>query len=138
MKPITRTVITLTVPLALALGLAAGPASAYDCFNASRSGQGNTAAATSKNWFSVPEFLAFVGLTPDQVAAAMPVIEADPRVPAGFTVFFNDRHISELATKMREDLAANGRGIDHSDDYGTPVFDAIFEDVLSVVGGGPA
>ena len=137
MKPITRTVIALTVPLALGLA-SAGPAAAYDCFNASRSDQGNTGAATSKNWYSVPEFLAFVGLTPDQIAAAMPVIEADSRVPDGLTVFFNWQHVSELATKMREDLATNGHGIDHSDDYGTPVFDAIFEDVMSVIGGGQA
>jgi len=54
-------------------------------------------------------------------------------VPDGFTVFFNWQHVSELATKMREDLATNGKGIDHSDDYETPVFDAIFEDVMSVV-----
>jgi len=132
MNRIARSLIALSVPLALGVA-AAAPASAYDCFNTSRSSQGNTGASTSKNWYSVPEFLTFVGLTPDQIAAAMPVIEADPRVPDGFTVFFNWQHVSELATKMREDLATNGKGIDHSDDYETPVFDAIFEDVMSVV-----
>jgi hypothetical protein len=132
MNRIARSLIALTVPLALGVA-AAAPASAYDCFNTSRSSQGNTGASTSKNWYSVPEFLTFVGLTPDQIAAAMPVIEADPRVPDGFTVFFNWQHVSELATHMREDLASNGKGIDHSDDYETPVFDAIFEDVMSVL-----
>lgn len=132
MNRIARSLIALSVPLALGVA-AAAPASAYDCFNTSRSSQGNTGASTSKNWYSVPEFLTFVGLTPDQIAAAMPVIEADPRVPDGFTVFFNWQHVSELASKMREDLATNGKGIDHSDDYETPVFDAIFEDVMSVV-----
>jgi hypothetical protein len=132
MNRIARSLIALSVPLALGVA-AAAPASAYDCFNTSRSSQGNTGASTSKNWYSVPEFLTFVGLTPDQIAAAMPVIEADPRVPDGFTVFFNWQHVSELATHMREDLATNGKGIDHSDDYETPVFDAIFEDVMSVV-----
>ena len=132
MNRIARSLIALSVPLALGVA-AAAPASAYDCFNTSRSSQGNTGASTSKNWYSVPEFLTFVGLTPDQIATAMPVIEADPRVPDGFTVFFNWQHVSELATHMREDLASNGKGIDHSDDYETPVFDAIFEDVMSVV-----
>jgi hypothetical protein len=132
MNRIARSLIAVTVPLALGVA-AAAPASAYDCFNPSRSSQGNTGASTSKNWYSVPEFLTFVGLTPDQIAAAMPVIEADPRVPDGFTVFFNWQHVSELASKMREDLATNGKGIDHSDDYETPVFDAIFEDVMSVL-----
>lgn len=132
MNRTARTLIALTVPVALGVA-AAGPASAYDCYNASRSVQGSTGASTSRVWYSVPEFLAFVGLTQDQIAAAMPVIAGDPRVPAGFTVFFNDAHVAELASKMREDLATNGRGIDHSDDYGTPVFDAIFEDVMSVL-----
>jgi hypothetical protein len=134
MNRATRTLAALSVPLVLGVA-AAGPASAYDCFNASRSSQGNTAAATSKNWYSVPEFLSFVGLTQDQIDAAMPVIEADPRVPDEFTVFFNWQHVSELAAKMRDDLATNGHGIDHSDDYGTPVFDAIFDDVMSVIAG---
>lgn len=134
MNRATRTLAALSVPLVLGVA-AAGPASAYDCFNASRSSQGNTAAATSKNWYSVPEFLSFVGLTRDQIDAAMPVIEADPRVPDEFTVFFNWQHVSELAAKMRDDLATNGHGIDHSDDYGTPVFDAIFDDVMSVIAG---
>lgn len=132
MNRTTRILVAVTVPLALGVA-AAAPASAYDCFNASRSGQGNAGASTSKNWYSVPEFLAFVGLTQDQIDAAMPVIEADPRVPDDFTVFLNWQHVSELATRMRDDLAADGRGIDHSDDYGTPVFEAVFEDVLTVI-----
>jgi hypothetical protein len=132
MNRTARILVAVTVPVALGVATAA-PASAYDCFNASRSSQGSTGASTSKNWYSVPEFLAFVGLSEDQIAAAMPVIEADPRVPDDFTVFFNWQHVSELAQKMRDDLATDGHGIDHSDDYGTPVFDAIFEDVVSVI-----
>ena len=133
MNRIARTLIAVTVPVALGVA-AAAPASAYDCFNASRSGQGNTGAATSRNWWSVPEFLAMAGLSPDQIHAAMPVIEADPRVPDGFTVFFNPQHVSELAAEAQDIVTTDGKGIDHSDDYGTPVFEAIFEDVLSVIG----
>ena len=134
MNTTARTLIALTVPVALSIA-AAGPASAYDCFNASRSAQGNTGASTSRNWWSVAEFLAIAGLSPDQIAAALPVIEADPRVPAGFTVFFNPQHESELAAEARALVTTDGRGIDHSDDYATPVFEAIFQDALSVIGG---
>ncbi len=120
-----------------ALALAAiGPAAAQDCYNASRSGTGNTAASTSRNWWSVPEFLAEVGgLTSAQIALVMPVINADPRVPANFTVFYNPAHPGELASSMPDANATNGKGIDHSDDYSTPVFAAIFQDVASVLGG---
>ena len=134
MNRTARIVVALAVPVALGVA-AAAPASAYDCFNASRASQGNASASTWRNWWSTPEFLAMAGLSPDQVAAAMDLIEADPRVPEGFTVFFNPQHESELAAKARDLLATNGRGIDHSDDYGTPVFEAIFEDALSVLGG---
>ena len=53
MNRIARPLIAVTVPLALGVA-AAAPASAYDCFNSSRSSQGNTGASTSKNWYSVP------------------------------------------------------------------------------------
>ena len=134
MNRTARLVIALAAPVAVGLA-AASPASAYDCFNASRSGQGNAAASASRNWWSVQEFLAEAGLTPGQIAEILPVIEADPRVPDGFTVFFNPQHESELAAKAREILATNGKGIDHSDDYSTPVFEAIFEDAMSVLAG---
>ena len=120
------------------LGLAtAGPAFAEDCFNASRSGQGNTAAADhAGTWWSVPELLAVLGgLSPSQIAQVMPVIENDPRIPTGFTVFYNPAHPGELASKVAAARATDGRGIDHSDDYATPVFAAIFGDVASVLGG---
>ncbi len=131
------TLVAGTVLAGAILTGTAGSALAYDCFNSSRSAQGNTAAAAhSDNWYSVPEFLVAVGFTSDQVAAVMPTILADTRIPANFTVFYNDKHDIELAQKMREDLAVNGTGIDHSDDYSTPVFDAIFSDVTSVLFGG--
>jgi len=129
--------VTTSVLAAAVFGATAAPAFAYDCFNASRSGQGNSAAAAnSSNWWSVPEFLAGpVGLSADQIAAIMPVINADSRIPANFTVFYNEHHVMELAQHMRDELATNGKGIDHSDDYSTPVFAAIAEDVISVLGG---
>jgi hypothetical protein len=132
---IKRLVTTSVLTGAVLFGTAA-PAFGYDCFNGSRSGQGNTQSAAAPTWWSVPEFLAVVGFTPDQIAAVLPVVQADPRIPAGFTVFYNDHHDMELAQHMREDLAVNGVGIEHSDDYTTPVFAALFEDVMSVLSAG--
>jgi hypothetical protein len=133
---IHRSVTASLVAAAVLFGTAA-PAYAFDCFNASRSAQGDTAAASSSpKWWSVPEFLSVaVGLNPDQVAAVMPLIDSDPRVPANFTIFYTPNHPMELASHMPAALAVNGRGIDHSDDYPTPVFDAIMSDVSSVLGG---
>lgn len=111
----------------------ATPAFAQDCFNASRSATGNTTtAAHSGNWWSVRELLAdpAVGnLTSDQVDRVMVVIDADARIPANFTVFYNPAHPGELASRMNPKNATNGAGIDHSDDYATPVFAAIFQDI---------
>jgi hypothetical protein len=111
--------------------LLATPALAQDCFNASRSTQGNTAAASNAGtWWDVPEILSdLAGLTDSQIATVLPVINADSRIPANFTVFYNPAHPGELARSMPERNATNGQGIDHSDDYSTPVFQAIFEDV---------
>ena len=75
------------------------------------------------------------GLSPSEVTQVMPVIENDPRIPAGFTVFYNPAHPGELASKVAAARATDGHGIDHSDDYATPVFAAIFGDVASVLGG---
>lgn len=134
-----NTTIKIAAATALTLvGLTtAGPAFAEDCFNASRSSQGNTAAADhAGTWWSIPELLAVLGgLTDSQIAQVMPVIENDPRIPSGFTVFYNPAHPGELASKMAPARATNGHGIDHSDDYTTPVFAAIFGDVAAVLGG---
>jgi hypothetical protein len=130
MRTVTRTLVVTTA--AAAFGIAAvSPALAEDCFNASRSGQGNTsAAAHSGNWWSIPEFLhELAGLDASQIDAAMAVISKDPRVPAGFTVFFNPAHPGELASNANPKVVTDGKGIDHSDDYSTPVFAALFEDV---------
>jgi hypothetical protein len=125
-----RLSLTTAALTASSLMLAA-PALAEDCFNASRSAQGNTAAAANAGtWWDVPEILAeLAGLSDAQITQVMPVINADPRIPANFTVFYNPAHPGELAHNMPDSLATNGRGIDHSDDYNTPVFQAIFQDV---------
>lgn len=128
MRLSTRAAAGITAAAVIALASAV-PAMAEDCFNASRSAQGDTSAAISRNWWSVPEFLAVVGhFSPDQIALIMPVVDADPRVPANFTAFFNPQHPGELASGMPSANATDGRGIDHSDDYSTAVIAAIFQD----------
>ncbi len=135
MWPIKRTVAVAAVALGVTLSTAA-TAFAEDCYNASRSSTGNTAAAANSGvWWSVPEVLADLGgLTPDQIAKVMVVVNADPRVPANFTVFYNPAHPGELASKMNPKNASNGKGIDHSDDAATPVLAAIFQDVAVALG----
>lgn len=130
MRHSVRVATGITAAAVLALASAV-PAMAEDCFNASRSAQGDvSAAAHSSVWWSVPEFLAVVGhFGPDQIAQIMQVVDADPRVPADFTVFFNPQNPGELASGMPAANATDGHGIDHSDDYGTPVLAAIFQDV---------
>ncbi len=64
----------------------------------------------------------------------MVVVDADPRIPANFTVFYNRAHAGELASRMNSKNAGNGTGIDHSDDHATPVFAAIFQDVATALG----
>jgi hypothetical protein len=130
-----KTKLFAAVAITLAGATLATPAFADNCYNASRSTAGNQAAASAGTWWDVPEILAELGgLTPEQIAVVMPVIEADARVPASFTVFYNPAHPGELAAKMPEQLATNGRGIDHSEDYETAVFGAIFEDVAIALG----
>lgn len=125
----TKLVATGAIAVTAALAIAT-PAMAEDCYNASRSAQGSTGAANAGTWWTVPELLAELGgLDAGQIAKVMPVIDADARIPANFTVFYNPAHPGELAASMNPKNAANHKGIDHSDDYDTPVFAAIFQDV---------
>lgn len=131
---IRKIVVASTLVAAGTVAFAA-PAFADNCFNASRSAQGDTSAATNAGtWWDVPEILTeLAGLSPAQIETVMPVIEGDPRVPANFTVFYNPAHPGELAASMNPKNATDGTGIDHSEDYSTPVFGAIFEDVASAL-----
>jgi len=137
-----RKTIRLTVVSAIAAGAltaSAGAAFADDCFNASRSAQGNTsAAAHSSNWWSVGEMLTnFLGLTPDQVAQVLAVVNKDPRIPQNLTIFImpsQGGQAFELAQNAPAPLMVNGKGIDHSDDY-PAIWSSLFEDIASVIPG---
>jgi len=120
------------------LGTAAVPAFANDCYNASRSVQGDTqAAANSPNWWSIPEFVTTMGcVSGDQeLAALMTVVNADPNIPAGFTMYFNPTSPHELASGEPLANAVNGTGIDHSDDTG--VLNALITDLAIAVPNSP-
>lgn len=115
---------------------AAAPAMALDCYNASRSAQGSTqAAAHSGKWVSISEFLAMEGLPQPLIDQVMTVVNADPRVPAGFATFMPNPKSGreELAQPAPEKVVTDLKGIDHSDDDG--VLAAVIQDVGSVLGG---
>lgn len=132
MRNTLRTAVVATTAAGL-ICTAGGVAFADDCFNASRSATGSTAAAAhSSNWWSLSEMLTqFIGLSPDQVAAVMQVVNNDPRIPSNLTLFFmpsQSGHVFELAQGQPLRLSVNGKGIDHSDDY-PGLWDALNEDL---------
>ena len=135
-----RTFRKLIVTGALAATVlgAAAPAFANDCYNASRSPQGDTqAAANSGNWWSIPEFVTAFGCvsSDQQLSALMTLVNQDPQIPAGFTMYFNAVHPHELASGMVAANAVNGNGIDHSDDSG--VLNALIGDLAAAVPSSP-
>lgn len=130
---ISRKLMAAGSVVAAVLG-AATPAFANDCYNASRSVQGDTqAAAGSGVWWSIPEFVTAIGCVsgPAQLDALMAVVNSDPNIPDGFTMYFNPNSPHELATNMPANLAVNGTGIDHSDDTG--VLNALIGDLATAV-----
>ncbi len=135
---LTHKLLAGTVLSAGGVMAAAAPAFAYDCYNASRSTQGASQAASNSGvWWNVPEALVGFGCVSDQtqVDAVMAVVEADSRVPANFTIFFNPKHPAELASAMPSARATDFKGIDHSEDNG--VLMAVFEDIARVVPDAP-
>ena len=112
-------IITVSLAALLAL-LISGSALAHECFNASRSDQGNAMAAKSPALQSLPEILAdpeFVGLCPAGVAHVLAGLE-----DAGYRtdVVINFRTLMagglEHGQAQAEDLLSNGKGIDHLGD----------------------
>ncbi|HET9344997.1 MAG TPA: hypothetical protein VFO05_04775 [Candidatus Limnocylindrales bacterium] len=122
----------------LILAAGASTAFAHECYNASRSAQGNTGAQHSDNWFNLSlEFVFTVilpeetgtELTPDQLAWALDQADA-AGIPSGFvirvdkTLGFNGQ--GEL-TPGFDMHAADGKGIDHAvAAYGDQLFGIFF------------
>jgi hypothetical protein len=113
----------------LALG-GVGSAFAHECFNASRSDQGNAGASSSKVWLTVqiadfysdPE----LGLTEQQAAQATQ-LALDAGVPSSVTIFIGTHTIAEGTPSMSLlGHASDGQGIDHFfDAYGAQLVGAL-------------
>lgn len=92
----------------------ASPASAFECYNATRSAQGNASAARSNALFSIEEILSdpeIVGLCPDGVQFVLGGLE-----DAGFRtdVLINFRTLMARGLeKTHPEKLQDGSGIDH-------------------------
>ena len=119
-KRIARSTVLATALIALT----AGATFAHECYNASRSAQGNAGADNSGVWETAPVgdvfgFITFVyggladPLSPaGQAAAAQAAIEAG--VPAEATLFFGPITIGGNGKAFTDGgKARDGRGIDH-------------------------
>jgi hypothetical protein len=101
--------------IAAAVGVAfATPASAFECYNAIRSAQGNMSAAKANALFSIEEILAdpeIVGLCPEGVQFVLAGLE-----DAGFRtdVLINFRTLMARGLeRTHPDKLHDGTGIDH-------------------------
>ena len=115
---------------ALAAGMVAGSAgvaSAHECFNASRSANGNANATNSSNWETLTLEHLFAGvhgflqeengpvmpaLTPAQVTEAVEMAVGQG-VPSSFAVFHGGMLPRSVETKAPSAKSSDGRGIDH-------------------------
>jgi hypothetical protein len=110
--------------LALSLVIAmAGAASAHECFNNSRSDQGNSAVQHSPNWISIgtlaelystPPDPSMPALTPSQVEWAVATAKAEG-IPDEIVVFVP--HTLADGTPAKDRNGADGQGIDYFIDW---------------------
>jgi hypothetical protein len=135
-----RPLAVVTVAIAT-VALPSAPALAHECFNASRSAQGNAGADHSPRWetLQLADIFADVGLTPAQQAAALDLAAARG-IPTSVTIFIGT-HTIGTRPKTGEDTPSfgrngrdrDGRGIDHFfDRYGEQLIQIIID-----VGGTP-
>ena len=114
-----------TVLATALIALTAGATFAHECYNASRSEQGNAGATNSGNWAteSVADLFAFIHefgipgvetpLTPAQQAVAFEAA-TEMGVPAEVTIFVGKITIGGNGKAFTEGgKAVDGRGIDH-------------------------
>jgi hypothetical protein len=117
----TRSLRSLGLALTFSLAVASG-ASAHDCFNVSRSDQGNASVFEhSPNWvsigtlaelYSTPPDPSFTALTPSQIEWAVAAAKA-AGAPDSITVFI--RHTITDGTPAQARNGGDGRGIDSLD-----------------------
>lgn len=121
---ITRVLRASVLAISL-IAVTAGATFAHECFNASRSAQGNAGASHSANWstesiaglffiiheFGIPEV--DQPLTPEQAAVALDAA-LEMGVPVEVTIFFGRHTIGANGAAFADGgKAADGRGIDH-------------------------
>ncbi len=132
---ILRKVPAAVVGGVVAVLLVAGPAAAHECFNASRSAQGNASvAAHSSAWgeVSLDTILTqFIGV-PQSVATCVEANAGQYGIPSSFVfgdkqAVGQDQVIAERNPNMSaKGLSSNGKGIDHAQDaYGPAIGAAI-------------
>ena len=122
----------------LVLLLAVSSAFAHECYNASRSEQGNTGAQHSGQWFNLTLEFVYTVLLPGETGIhlsdaglAWALQEAaDQGIPSGFVV----RSDKTIGVNAKGETVpgivkngANGKGIDHAvDAYGDQIFGIFF------------
>ena len=123
--------IVSAIAAVLLLAAVPGSAFAHECFNASRSAQGNVGADNSPRWLTlqISEFFTDpeLGLSPSEQATALALLaqaQANGEVPNDVTIYIGNHTIAEDTPSMdRNGHAADGSGIDHFfDAYGAQLF----------------
>jgi hypothetical protein len=120
----------------VALLVPAGTALAHECFNASRSEQGNAGAANSQRWLTVhlSEFFGdpSIGLSEAQQQQALALAQ-ERGIPSSFTIFIGTHTIGSnpktgepTPAFGRNGKAADGKGIDH-------IFEAYGDELIAIV-----
>jgi hypothetical protein len=123
--PMFKRFARATVLATALIALTAGATFAHECFNASRSEQGNAGAANSGNWatesvaelFGVIHFFEIPGvetaLTPAQQEVAFETA-TEMGVPSNVTIFVGKITIGANGNAFTDGgKAADGKGIDH-------------------------
>jgi hypothetical protein len=125
-----RSVVRLAIAVLATLALSAGPALAFECYNANRSAQGNASAANSNGLASLQELLASdVGLCP---AGIDHVIEGLQDLGYKTDVLINQHALMAGGLEKNgkgEAKLHDGQGVDHL----SPQF---FEDADALIGEG--
>jgi|GEM_PF-6587063 len=129
MHPVTRKLSAVALAAVGALSLTAGSAFAFECYNASRSDQGNAAAAKAPALISAEEALGmFCGLDSEAAAEVIAAMEAD-----GFDMDFliNGQTLMAGGLERNPKHAAkldDSQGIDHlSDEFFIALFTLVPE-----------
>lgn len=133
-----RRLATASLLSLLILTVGATSVFAHECFNASRSAQGNTGAQHSDNWFNLTVELVYTAILPDETGItltadqlAWALDQADEAgIPSGF-VIRSDKTIGVTKGGKTapgfEKNGGDGRGIDHAvDAYGDQLFGIFF------------